>query len=194
MLSISIMDFKLLKEIKQVSMIETLISHFQNGCQIGTWKSMCKPNKRRPDALLSFHFQASSLASSPNRSDTWEAIKAVTKTMYCSICRKLVNTPLKLNSHSFSRMPSVPHRIKVRKELSCISSLFWLVVTKTLYYFSRVIDRPFMLTMISSHLNRITQSPSTTLIVSGLSGVKTTSVKLKTTKKTDPATRVAMNE
>ena len=34
----------------------------------------------------------------------------------------------------------------------------------------------------------------TTLIVSGLSGVKTTLVMLKTTKKTDPATRVAIYE
>ena len=51
-----------------------------------------------------------------------------------------------------------------------------------------------MLAMISSHPNKITRSPSRTLIVSGLCGMKTTSVMLKTTKKTDPDTRVAMNE
>ena len=85
-----------------------------NGRQFGTWKSMWKPNNRWPDALLSCFI---SRPHSPNRSDTQEAIKAVKKAMYCSICRKLVNTPLKLNRHSFFENVVCPSPYKSNKRV-----------------------------------------------------------------------------
>ena len=74
------MDFKLLKEIKQAGMMETidftlskwtpnrnLKEHVQSEYPLTSWIAVL------------FHFQAS--LEHPNRSDTREAIKAVEKTM-----------------------------------------------------------------------------------------------------------------
>ena len=102
---------KRLKEIKQVGVIETI------DFTLSKWT----PNRKLKEHVQSeypltscfavlFYFQASFERKTPQFffRDTREAIKAVKK--QCSICRKLVNTPLKSSSHSFSRIPSVVHR------------------------------------------------------------------------------------
>ena len=112
---------KLLREIKQVGVIETI------DFTLSKWTPNSTPNRNLKEHVQSeypltscfavlFHFQASFERITPRSSSfffSWqrrypEAIKAVKK--QCSICRKLVNTPLKLSNHSFSRMPSVVHR------------------------------------------------------------------------------------